>query len=333
MRRDDRLSGFTLVELLVVISIIAVLMGILLPAVQSARESGRRASCVNNQKNIALACMRHDDTKGFLPGWRNRLVTTPAVGVSGTIFPSWPVMILPNMERNDIYKSWMLTAQNTALVAPYLQFFVCPSSPPDSMTIPVIAYAGNCGTTGMANWRKQDGVMVDATVAGSNGRMTLDEISSADGTTNTLLLSEKMGPGIIGTPSNLPSASYWDVQPQALAYQNAAEAYVTGTVGAFSRANYCEPVFGTVGTPPTSFKVINSSTVGSGFATPGFISLPSSNHPGGVVAAFCDGHVGFLKDSLQSGVFANLVNSDNANATVTWGGLTRASVLSEGDFQ
>jgi prepilin-type N-terminal cleavage/methylation domain-containing protein len=87
-------NAFTLVELLVVISIIAALMALLLPAVQRARESGRRVACTNNQYQLAFACIRHDDANGFLPGWRNRLVLNSG---TASIFPSWPVMILPFM--------------------------------------------------------------------------------------------------------------------------------------------------------------------------------------------------------------------------------------------
>jgi prepilin-type N-terminal cleavage/methylation domain-containing protein len=95
MKRRSHHAGFTLVELLVVIAIIGVLMGLLLPAVQSAREAGRRVTCTNNQYQIALAASRFNDSNGFMPGWRNQLITN-----SGTLFPSWPVMILPLAQRH-----------------------------------------------------------------------------------------------------------------------------------------------------------------------------------------------------------------------------------------
>lgn len=322
--------GFTLVELLVVIAIIGVLMGLLLPAVQSAREAGRRVTCTNNQYQIALATSRWNDSNGFLPGWRNRLVTAPvSPGVSGTVFPSWPVMILPMMERSDIFRSWSVTPAGGTLAAPYVSVFVCPSSPTDAQTQPWLSYAGNCGTIPSAVASKNDGVMVDTTAAGTAGRYSLDDISSADGTGNTLLFSEKCGPGL--STNNLVQA-YWDIQPGTFSYSNGTNTYVTGTVGVLSPNTFPEPAFGLVGSPPP--KIINNT---ANAAAPGFFSQPSSNHPGGAVVAFCDGHTGFLKDSLTANVYGNLVTSNNAatrpTGSVTNNWVPTSHILSEGDFQ
>jgi prepilin-type N-terminal cleavage/methylation domain-containing protein len=301
--------GFTLVELLVVIAIIGVLMGLLLPAVQSAREAGRRATCINNQKNIALAMQRYDDSNGFLPGWKNSLMTS-----AGTpVFPSWPIMILPFVERSDIYKA---IVANPLVTAPYVQLFVCPSSPPDSMTAPVLAYAGNCGSA--ANIRMADGVMLDNAISGGP-RETIDAISEKDGTATTALLSEKC---ISGTTTFV--AAQWNT------------AIVVSGSFTFGGVASSVPAFGIAGTAPT--KVINSALLGP----PGQASQPSSNHPGGAVTAFCGGNVGFLKDSLGATVYAQLLSSDDATAMGTvpitvysvyrsWRGAY--GILSEGDFQ
>lgn len=322
MSRRSFRRGFTLVELLVVIAIIGVLMGLLLPAVQSAREAGRRATCINNQKQIALAIMRYDDTNGFLPGWRNTL-RWAGTGTSGTFTPSWPVMIMPLVERNDIFRMW--TTSTSAAPPPrsavFMQLFVCPSTPGESMGNPLLAYAGNCGTA--SNARKADGVMMDNTVSGA-ARISIDEISDKDGNVTTVLLSEKCISGTAGLNQN-----YWDTQPTTsgtFTFLNPA--------GSYAPATAVVPGFGVAAIAPS--KVINNAFLGTTSLTTGTsgqINLPSSNHPGGVVTAFCGGNVGFLKDSLGAGVYANLLNSDNANATVTWGGLTRDTTLSEGDFQ
>lgn len=88
-------KAFTLVELLVVIAIIATLAGLLLPAVQRAREAANRASCTSNQSNVALALITFDGNKGRLPGLLERL--------SNGAYESWYIAILPNLEQQNLY--------------------------------------------------------------------------------------------------------------------------------------------------------------------------------------------------------------------------------------
>src|SRR5262245_66582446 len=99
-----RWRGFTLIELLVVIAIIAILIGLLLPAIQKVREAAARTQCQNNFKQLGLAAHNYHDTNGKLPyaayigggaaNWNNRLMEGP----------TWAVMILPFIEQDNLYK-------------------------------------------------------------------------------------------------------------------------------------------------------------------------------------------------------------------------------------
>jgi len=334
----SRTRGFTLVELLVVISIIATLMGLLLPAVQSAREAGRRNTCLNNLNQLGKGVLQHDTQQGFIPGWRN---PHPNTAAGPNVQPSWPIVLLPMLERRDIFSTWEQTAGavTAANLAPFISIFSCPTSPPDARNAPTLAYAGNAGAAalnGAAQW-KGDGVMCDA--VGSPGvynaaRMNLDQISGKDGTSNTLLFSEKCG--------SLRNQTEWNVVVAA----SPAGSFLTPPapsrvfpVPALARD---VPVFGiATDSLGPNLKVINSPLSPSA-GNPSHAVHPSSNHPGGVVAAFCDGHTGFLKDSVAPEIYAHLLTSDStwdpassnytSNSPRIRGWIPTRRNLSEADF-
>ena len=117
--------GFTLVELLVVIAIIGILVALLLPAIQAAREAARRSSCLNNLKQIGLACQTFHDSKKQLPN--------AATGVTGL---SYIAQILPFLEDNNLRdlinntKHWS-AAENDRAEATPVPLFQCPSVGPE----------------------------------------------------------------------------------------------------------------------------------------------------------------------------------------------------------
>lgn len=317
MRRTHFRHGFTLVELLVAIAIIGTLMGLLLPAVQNARESGRRITCTTNVGQIAKAFISYDGQHRVLPGWRNphpalrsglRSSNPAFATVLDANTPSWPVALLPQLERLDIQKAWESVTQTQPVPteAPAIASFVCPTSPADSKTLAQLAYtvnAGSCmvGPSTPLRQYKADGIFLD-TVGNpppgvstpsvySPSRTNLDAISSNDGAGNTLLVGEK-------SSSRITQGSWNAVVPLLSVSGNSA----LQPIAVFaSTSGSAVPVFGLYGTVPAAAQKIVNSVEGA----------PSSNHPGGVVVAFGDGQTRFLRDTISPHVYAQLVTSDS----------------------
>lgn len=208
---STRRSGFTLVELLVVIAIIGVLVALLLPAVQSARESARRSQCSNNLKQIGLGVHNFHDTYRYLP--YTRLDTRE----------TWAVLILPYIEQQTLFDGWNMTReyyqQAPEVRETTLKVYVCPTRrrPPQKSTagdvhqngmlphIPggVSDYAASTGTpAGGGDYfdgQVVSGTLYDPTTTPtsangpfrykSNNPMRFTNI--VDGLTNTLFIGEK----------------------------------------------------------------------------------------------------------------------------------------------
>jgi prepilin-type N-terminal cleavage/methylation domain-containing protein/prepilin-type processing-associated H-X9-DG protein len=221
MPRERR--GFTLIELLVVIAIIAVLIGLLLPAVQKVREAANRMKCQNNLEQIGLACHNYENANGLFPPAYTVIVTFP----SST---AWGTYLLPYLEQDNLYKRYDVNAridnaQNQAVIVTPLKMFQCPSAPQQNRTytdgpVPGSAFVPTWGsdpiswTAAAGDYTVTTGVREDTLNAcftppgGGDRDGTLESqvlsgpgappggtrvLAITDGTSNTLLIGELAG--------------------------------------------------------------------------------------------------------------------------------------------
>ena len=158
--------GFTLVELLVVITIIAILIALLLPAVQMAREAARRAHCANNIKQLSFGCLEHEHFQGFFPtgGWGYPWVPDPNRGFDGHQPGGWCYNILPYIEQQSLHDMGLggtnaeVSDVNVVRIATPLSVFACPSRRPPLVLTGgcqpqhnCSGYKGHCSTCYAAN--------------------------------------------------------------------------------------------------------------------------------------------------------------------------------------
>jgi prepilin-type N-terminal cleavage/methylation domain-containing protein len=200
-------AGFTLVELLVVIAIIGVLVSLLLPAVQSARESARRMQCQNNLKQFGLALQNYHDTYQRLPPayWK---AFSPPFGTStfGTPGWGWGAIILPRLEQKPLYDTLGIESGTAALdgssatkvpAQTVLKMFRCPSDSGPKLNAIRFDYAtSNYVAVFGAKYDQElvNGVTVGSIpgqntgIFGPNSSIRLAEVS--DGTSNTVMIAE-----------------------------------------------------------------------------------------------------------------------------------------------
>ncbi len=311
--------GFTLVELLVVIAIIGILVALLLPAIQAAREAARRSQCSNNAKQIGVALQNYHDThKSFPPG----VIWGP--GRAPYTLPyhhTWNVMILPFIEQESLYNTidLRLPIWGQAVVSTPVPTLRCPSDqrdlPSATQNIAVTNYPGSEGyhwhptanITNAAPWNTfGDPFSEDCSL---NGIFTVTRTSKmshvADGTSNTIIFAEDDSMGFGGGAIRTCGSGMRRTGTPVFDSAFVGTAY-GGFGGNETAANTVNPD-GTAKTAWTWFR--NHSFTPTYIAAYGPFSEhygPSSYHPGGLHAGMVDGSVNFITANIDYGTWAKL---------------------------
>jgi prepilin-type N-terminal cleavage/methylation domain-containing protein/prepilin-type processing-associated H-X9-DG protein len=327
-------QGFSLIELLVVIAIIAVLIGLLLPAVQKVREAAARAACTNNLKQLGLAMHNFQSARGHFP---------PAFRGEGApaYFDAWSALaeLNPYLEQTAIYQRmdlslptyqstipFNITGPNQFAVQQTVPLFLCPSDKMQPVTIgsaygvPVLgptnyAVCNGTGTNGGSPW-DADGAFI--------ARRALRVGDIADGTSNTAMFSEStLGEGTesaSGSPPASLQTVYAYLSGQPLSENACANAklwnverlrgflWATGEIRCASYNHYLPP------NAPRADCVTFDIRPGPARYTALGWRAARSRHSGGVNLALCDGSVRFVGDTIDLAIWQSLATRAGSEA-------------------
>jgi prepilin-type N-terminal cleavage/methylation domain-containing protein len=304
-----RFRGFTLIELLVVIAIIAVLVSLLLPAVQNAREAARRSQCTNNLKQLALAAMNYESSVGCLPGGSYSGLTFNPPGTFVENFSCF-VRMMPYLDQVPVYNMVNFNGtssdpSNIALCGVQIPALRCPTDtnndpvgypatrsssgvspgwsfnqiyplPAGNWTQAFTSYAGNAGTFTFGYIKKMSTTVLNNYTGTIYNDSAVRIAQITDGTSNTFLFGEHSknqlflrDPGFAISDGSWQSGRWYDT--------------------------LCATLY------PINMGYGNPWLANPGFYDP---TTAGSLHPGGALFGFCDGSVKFINNSINSWSFA-----------------------------
>ena len=331
-----RRSGFTLIELLVVIAIIAILIGLLLPAVQKVREAAARMACSNNLKQLGLAAANYESSYGVLPPSLIVNIGNPpgGSGQPGSPFPaivhSWAPNFLPYIEQENIYRQYNFNypwfavipgvVDNQAPLRNQVKTFLCPSTPNSNRTVTGTFRFGS-------TFPYQNLAVTDYATNSSINPGSITFFGYPAGTTQTSLFSA-MRPDFKG--AGLPLLGVGPSSPAT---------FVGITDGSSNTILLCESAgrpFYYVGGKLDSSRTLNDGGWGhhendygldgavskTNTSSPGNCVINCHNdnetyafHTGGAMHAFTDGSVRFIKESISPQTYAALITAQGGGMT------------------
>ncbi|WP_417749419.1 DUF1559 domain-containing protein [Rosistilla oblonga] len=311
-------SAFTLVELLVVIAIIGILVGLLLPAVQQAREAARRMQCSNNLKQMGLAMHNYHDVHGCFPaGFYRRSYSYSTFSGPGW---GWGTMILPQIEENNRYEALQVNNQFASDDPTILEFsqplvsaFVCPSAPASEDLNPEFKNSSSEPSHGLSTYK---GVFGDlntqynysgddcsyyqgSCIKGGNGIFSANSSTKfrdvTDGTTHTVMIGE-VPFGANGTRNS---------SGDLIQYRGAVWIGVT-TGGASSNVATHQTLRGVTasGSQSSLYGINGSSSYAFG-----------SHHPGGAQFVVSDGSTRFFSETMDGVTINRIANKEDGEVT------------------
>ncbi len=346
-----RRPGFTLIELLVVIAIIAVLIGLLLPAVQKVREAANRLKCQNNLKQQGLALHSYHDTNNMFPPRRGGYPAPPST--PQVTFFSGHVFLLPYLEQTAIWDAYSTAGQRGVVPRPWsvtaafphwgqnLPYLECPSDAQLGQKFQNRAGTSYVFCVGDDARTADDIFRVTTNLSWQNlprneirglfGNHTTKGIRDCtDGTSNTIAMSEIVRPtdtrriltniAVLGPQVLRNPAACFSTIGQIPGSYNSGVTTITEPIRGqrWADGSTSETGFNTI-LPPNSPTCVDVYDLGPG------VFPPTSLHPGGVNAVFADGSVRFINQNINTGNLSAPSPVSGPSPYGVWGALGSVS--------